>query len=127
MQQEIREIRARLKKKRKGWRWGDKLGKDVVLISERLYQKHNKWQVVADKLGIKNSTLSGIRKSYHKTLLQEKEPAEDFAIAVIPQPKVLPKKIEASNISVTSPNGFKMDGLSFEQALEAMEVLACLK
>ena len=41
-----------------------------------------------------------------------------FALAVIEQE-------EESQITVTSPNGFSLQGLNFEQALKAMEVFAC--
>ena len=107
-------------------RWGHNLRKDVVLLANKLYQQHQKWQIVADILEMEKSTLAGLRQSYQLSLPEKKEP-NDFAIAVVKQQKPEVNKPEPSNISVISPNGFKMNGLSFSQALDAMEVLSCLK
>ena len=111
MQQEIKEIRERLKRKQKGMRWGKTLRRDVVLLASRLYQKHKKWQIVADILGMSKSTLTSLRQAYQFSLPQ-KEEQNDFAIAVVKQEKSEEKKPELTDISVISPNGFKMIGLT---------------
>ena len=115
MEKKLTQIQAEIAQHKKGKPWGNALKIEILEHAQNLHQQHKNWRKVAEILGLKKADLNNMRKS-QKSKIEE----SSFALALIEQE-------EAPEITVTSPNGFSLQGLSFEQALKAMEVFACSK
>ena len=113
MKQNLNQLRAKIAQHKYGERWGDDLKIEILEQAQYLYQKHQNWRIVTEVLGLRKYDLANMKKSQ-----AAKSRKASFALAVIEQE-------EESQITVTSPNGFSLQGLNFEQALKAMEVFAC--
>ena len=113
MEKKLKLLQAKIPQHKKGKRWGNNLKMEILEQAQNLYQQHNNWRKVAEILGLKKSDLDNMR-----TIQKPKPEETSFALAVI-------ESEEESNITVTSPNGFSLQGLNFEQAIKAMEVFAC--
>ena len=115
MEKKLKQVQAKITQHKKGERWGNELKMEILEQAQDLYQQSYTWREVAQILGLKKADLDNMRKSQ-----KERSEETSFALAVIEQE-------EESNITVTSPNGFSLQGLNFEQAIKAMEVFACSK
>ena len=115
MEKKLKELQEKIAQHQKGKRWGNDLKTEILKQAQNLYQQHKNWRKVADILGLKKADLNNMRKEP-----KPKSEEASFALAIIEQE-------EDPNITVTSPNGFSLQGLNFEQALKAMEVFACSK
>jgi len=112
MKQNLNQLRAKIAQHKYGERWGDDLKIEILEQAQYLYQKHQNWRIVTEVLGLRKYDLANMKKSQ-----AAKSRKASFALAVIEQE-------EESQITVTSPNGFSLQGLNFEQALKAMEKTA---
>ena len=123
MEKKIQELREKIKQRKRGFTWEAELRKQIVLMANRLYQQHKNWGKVGIILGLQRSDLYNLRlaQGYIET---EEENA--FAIAILEEEEK-PEEPISSTLTVSSPNGFQLQGLNFEQALKAMEVLSCSK
>lgn len=124
MEQKLQQLRAKIKQRKKGSPWQPELRAEILHFAKSLYQEHQNWRKVSEILEIKYELLYNLRLSPTFSSKEYTEKAKSFAVAIIEE-EVLSEKRKDSVLSVTSSNGFSLQGLNFEQAIKAMEVLAC--
>ena len=121
MEQTLQQLKEKIKQRKKGQRWKPELREEIVNMAKKLYQEHKNWRRVATILEIKQTDLYNLRAG--QGYAQPKEESA-FAIAIIQEEEQIEEK-SSSEITLKSPNGFQLQGLSFHQAIKAMEVLSC--
>ena len=126
MEQKLQQLRAKIKQRKKGDSWQPELRSEILHFANNLHQEHRNWRIVSEKLGITYQNLYNLRLSPSVSNTEDIEAAKSFAVAIIEE-DITSHKNEHAEITVKSPNGFELQGLSFLQAIKAMEVLACSK
>lgn len=126
MEQKLQQLRAKIKQREKGSSWQPELRAEILYFAKSLHLEHRNWRIVSEKLGITYQNLYNLRLSPSVSNTEDIEAAKSFAVAIIEE-DITSHKNEHAEITVKSPNGFELQGLSFLQAIKAMEVLACSK
>jgi DNA gyrase/topoisomerase IV subunit A len=120
MEQELQQLQTKIKQRIKGTAWQPELRAKLLELAEILYQEHRNWRLVSQKLGVSYQYLYKLRRSH---IILNPDKSTSFAIVTLEKEE----EKEAAEITVSSPNGFQMKGLSFLEAIKAMEVLSCSK
>ena len=126
MEQKLQQLRAKIKQRKKGSSWHPELRAEILHFAKILHKEHRNWRKVSELLGITYQNLYVLRLSPIFSNEENTDETKSFAVAILEEDIAI-EKDNVVGISVTSPNGFQLQGLNFIQAIKAMEVLSCSK
>ena len=115
-------------RQRQGWRFTPELKALAIEHCRERREVGRSYAEISEDLGIAPPTLS----RWLEEATPRREPSGSFrpvelvkfdeAVAPAPRPKPAPPQVSSSPLSVVTPGGFRIEGLSWQQVLELAEM-----